>query len=139
MAWGCWPRFGAGVRMRPGVSDRRGADRQGLGAAVAEAAPTGDGVVAGSRPKGQRHQPTGGVGHGDRAKERPGVGVQGRLEQRLRRPLLDDAAPIHDKHPVTQVAHHVEIVGHKQNRQPPAARQLGEEIHDLRLDADVEG
>ena len=54
------------------------------------------------------------------------------------RRLLDDPARVHHRDPVGDVGDHAEVVGDQDQAHVHLALQLGEQLHDLRLDGDVE-
>ncbi|GAA2876263.1 hypothetical protein GCM10020220_077300 [Nonomuraea rubra] len=70
--------------------------------------------------------------------ERPRVRVPGQRPQALRGQLLDDAAPVHDEHPVAHVGHDRDVVADEQEGGAGVAAHLGEQAEDLLLDRDVE-
>ncbi|OPZ42181.1 MAG: hypothetical protein BWY94_02198 [Actinobacteria bacterium ADurb.BinA094] len=67
------------------------------------------------------------------------VGVVRVVEERLRRPLLDDAPGVHDEDPAAHPGDHSEIVGDDDDRRAVLVRELLHEAQDLRLDGHVEG
>ena len=78
------------------------------------------------------------VGDRDRRQQRLRIGVQ-RLGVELgARRDLDDAAEIHHRDAMTDMAHNREIVGDEDVGEAQPFLQFLEQIHDLRLDRDVE-
>ena len=69
--------------------------------------------------------------------ERLGIGMLWRLEDRLGRPLLDDAAGIHDRDPVSEGGDDREIVGDEQRGKPALAAFVIEQAQDLCLNGDI--
>ena len=51
---------------------------------------------------------------------------------------LDDRAQVHDRHPLADVAHHGQIVGHEQDRQSEIALKLAKQVENLDLNRDVQ-
>ena len=74
----------------------------------------------------------------DRAQEAQRIGMLRVGEQQADRRLLDDAAGIHDHHPMRDLGHHAEIVGDQHDGRARALAQVAQEVEDLRLDGDVE-
>ena len=68
-----------------------------------------------------------------RVDQRPRIGMAWRGEHRFRRPHLHDAAQIHDRDPVRQMAHQPQVVGNEQQRQAQAVLQFQQQVDDLRL------
>jgi hypothetical protein len=54
------------------------------------------------------------------------------------RPLLGDAAGVHDQRPIACLGDDRQVVRDQDHRQPELASQALEELEDLRLDHDVE-
>ena len=74
-----------------------------------------------------------------RGQEAKRVRMARRGEYRLRGSFLDKVAEIHDAHAVSDVAHHIEIVGGRSPvPSPQPAAQIVEEVQDLALHGDVE-
>ena len=67
------------------------------------------------------------------------VGVLRVGVERLGRRDLDDAAEVHHRHAVADELHHLQVVGDEQEAQAELLLQVGEQVHDLRLDRHVEG
>ncbi len=78
------------------------------------------------------------VRDGHRREQGLRVGVLGVLVERLPVRDLDDLAQIHHGHPVGDVAHHREVVGHEQVGQPELGLELLQQVDDLGLDRDVQ-
>ena len=67
-----------------------------------------------------------------------GVGMGGLAKNLGRRPLLDEAAHIHDGDLVADMAHHREIMGDDHIGEAELALKPRQEIEDLALDRDIE-
>ena len=52
---------------------------------------------------------------------------------------LHDAAEVHHRDALAHVAHHGEVVGDEDDRQPEIALQVAQQVEDLGLDRDVQG
>ena len=76
------------------------------------------------------------LGHG--RQQRLGVGMQWFGIKRLTWGELDDLAQIHHRHPGRDVAHHGQIVGNEQVCQAIFFLQVFQQVHDLRLNRDVQ-
>ena len=74
----------------------------------------------------------------NRRQERLCIGVHRRPVDLLPRPDLDDLAEVHNGHTVGDMTHDGEIVCDEQIRESELLLQLLQEVHDLRLDRDVE-
>jgi len=61
-----------------------------------------------------------------------------RLEDGVARAVLDDAALVHDRDDVADVAYHAEIVADEEVADAELALQVHEQVEDLALDGDVE-
>ena len=59
-------------------------------------------------------------------------------EQRARRPVLDDDAPVHDEGPVADVAHDREVVADEHQGDGGLPADVGQRVEHLRLDRHVE-
>src|SRR5688572_1905549 len=70
--------------------------------------------------------------------QRLGIRVVRPREDLLGARRFDDAAKVHDDHPVGEMLHHAEVVADEEVGEAEIAAQLHEEIEDLRLDGDVE-
>ena len=79
-----------------------------------------------------------GSGIGIAPEQRLGVGVDRLGVERLGGRDLHQLAQVHDRDPVGDVADHAEVVGHEQVGQLELVLQVVEQVHDLRLDRDVE-
>jgi len=55
-----------------------------------------------------------------------------------RRPLLHDAAPVHDGDVVAEMAHEAQVVADEDVRDADPVLQVEEEVHDLGAHRDVE-
>ena len=71
--------------------------------------------------------------------QHPGIGVQRLLEDRRDRTGLDDAAEIHDRHALAEIAHDAEVVRDEDEGEPAALLQPLQQQQYLRLDRNVEG
>jgi hypothetical protein len=58
--------------------------------------------------------------------------------ERVRRPDLHDPAEIEHRDAVAHVPHHREVVRDEDQRQPPRAPDLAQQVDDMRLHRDVE-
>ena len=124
-------RVGAGIQVTGG------------GVVVADLSPGGDDLVAdghGQRAAGREGAAGKGAGEvgrragdrgrglclqgDDRTEQRLRVGVTGSGEHRRHRPFLDDAAGVHDGHPVAGLGHDPEVVGDEDHGEAEAAPQL---------------
>ena len=74
----------------------------------------------------------------DRAQQAPRVGMLRVVEDLVERPLLDDAAGVHDDDAVGDVRDHAEVVGDQDDPGPGLGAELPELVEDLRLDRHVE-
>ncbi len=135
----------AAVEMRPLPVDP-GLERRHLGA-LAELVRAARAEVAPGRAVGERgRQPRDGrqplgtrpVDAGDRPEQPPRVRVLGVVEEVVERALLHDPAGVHDRHPVGDVRHHAEVVGHKDHGGVGLLAQVPDALEDLRLDRHVE-
>ena len=79
-----------------------------------------------------------GVRDRDRRQERPGVGVQGLVVERLPVGQLHDPAQVHHGHAVGDVPHDREVVGDEEIGQAELRLEVLQEVDDLGLDRDVE-
>jgi hypothetical protein len=75
----------------------------------------------------------------DGVDEEPRVGMAWVGEQRVRLRFLDDAAEIHDRHPVRHVPHDGQVVADEHVGEPELLLQPAHEVEDLGLHRDVEG
>ena len=66
------------------------------------------------------------------------VGMLGRDEHALHRPLLDNLAPFHDADTVGDLAHDPEVMGDEQHGHAEPGLNVLQELEDLRLHGDVE-
>ena len=78
------------------------------------------------------------VGHRHRRQQRLRVRMPRFAEQRVAVGDLDDAAQVHHRHAVADVAHHREVVRDEQVRQMQPLLQLHQHVDHLRLDRHVE-
>ena len=85
------------------------------------------------RPRGVRHHFRRGL------QQPPRIGVAGASNTASRRPDLDDAAEIHDRDPMGEVAHQAKIMGDEEDGQAEPLLQLEQQVDDLRLHGDIEG
>lgn len=69
----------------------------------------------------------------------PGVGMLGRLEQRLAIGLFHDATLLHHANAVSDTPYQVEVVADQQQRHAQPRLQLLEQFQNLQLYGDVEG
>ena len=80
-----------------------------------------------------------GVGHRHRRQQCPGIGMQRLAEQRVAVGHLDDAAQVHHRDAVADVAHHGQVVRDEEIGQAQPLLQVHQHVHHLRLDRHVEG
>ena len=59
-------------------------------------------------------------------------------EKPVDRRFLDDAAGIHDDHPMGEFGDNAEIVGDQHDRRAGALAQVAQQVENLRLNGDVE-
>ena len=129
----------AGTEVAGGHLDQVGpfdaAQLVGVGTAGVEPAAAGRVHGAGHLAGEQRplFVPQRGVGLGHRLQQEAGVGMAGTAVQLLGGRHLAEAPQEHHDHPVGQVAHHVEIVGDEQVRQPPLLLQIAQQVQNLCL------
>jgi hypothetical protein len=65
--------------------------------------------------------------------------MQGPAEHVVTGTELHDAPEVHHRHPIAEVLHHGEVVGHEQHGEVQPALEVAQQVEDLRLDRDVEG
>src|SRR5581483_850369 len=136
VAGGGVARTGAGGRRRAG---RRGAHRGGDGAGGG-ADGQGQGAAGGEGAAGERTGQVGrdagdgdgglGLQRDDRSQEGLRVGVAGGGEHGGHRALLDDAAGVHDRHPVAGLGHDSQVVGDQYDGHAEPAAQAGQQVED---------
>jgi hypothetical protein len=64
--------------------------------------------------------------------------VPGRVEDSIAAAALDDAALLHDRDDVADVAHHAQVVADEEVADPEVALEVHEQVEDLALDRDVQ-
>ena len=79
-----------------------------------------------------------GVGHRNRRKQRPRVGMGWVREDRLGFAHLDDLAQVHHRHAAADMAHQPQVVGDEQVGQLQALLQVHQQVDHLCLDRHVE-
>src|SRR5580704_16737858 len=78
------------------------------------------------------------IGDRDRFHQRARIGMRGPSEDALGRPLLDDAAKIHDRDAIAEMLHDRQIVADENVGQISLALQANHEVQDLTAHRDVE-
>jgi hypothetical protein len=104
-------------------------------------------LAAGRRVEGARHIPCklfrllrAFLSRGWDGREKSvGVWVKRVIEQFFGGRILHDVTEIHDGDPVTDVAHHMEVVGDEKITEPETILEFLEKVDDLRLDGNVQG
>ena len=79
-----------------------------------------------------------GIGLGIGGKQRQPIGMAGAGEDGLGRSYLHEAAEIHDRHAVGDMAHHVQIMGDDEHGEAEGLAQVVEQVQHLALHRDVE-
>ena len=78
------------------------------------------------------------AGMGDRRDQSLRIGMGGIVQNIVRRAFLDDAAQIHDRDAVADLAHSAKVMADEQHAHAQTLLQVDEQVHHLGLDRDVE-
>src|SRR5260370_1233480 len=77
-------------------------------------------------------------GHRHGREQRLGIGMLAGAENLPLAPKLDDLAEVHDRNPMSHVLDDGEIVADEEKREAKLALQILQQVHDLRLDRNIE-